>query len=289
MTTLTRRMRPLMGCYVEVAVQPRPGSGADEAAFAAAFECLSRCAAVWSFQDPWSLLSRLNAGATVEIDRETERLLRLACALMRASGGLFDCTVGGALVEAGRLPDHGGTAPLPRGRAEDIEIGRGWARLARPLRLTLDGIAKGFAVDLTIDALRRQGVAAGLVNAGGDLRAFGPLAVPIERRELDGRRTPLGRLHNAAVASSRVATGDIDARRFPAMLLAPGGAVAAPGVWTVLARRAWRADALTKVAASAPAARRAETVAALGGLLLGAGPGIDVVDGAAREPSLEAA
>lgn len=214
------------------------------------------------------MLSRLNAGELVSIDRETERLLRLARGLMRASGGLFDCTVGGALIAAGRLPNHGGPSPLPRGTSEDIEIGRGWARLARPIRVTLDGIAKGFAVDLATDALREQGVTAGLINAGGDLRAFGATATPIERRELDGSRTPLGNLCDAAVATSRVANHDVDADSFPALLIGATGAVPTPGVWTVLARRAWRADALTKVAASAPRALRAECVESLGGLLI---------------------
>jgi thiamine biosynthesis lipoprotein len=261
-------MRPLMGCYVEVAIAAGPDAGAAEHAFAAAFDSLARCASAWSFQDPGSVLSRLNAGEMVDIDRDTERLLRLARGLMRASGGLFDCTVGGALIAAGRLPDHGGRAPLPRGRADDIEVGRGWARLARPVRLTLDGVAKGFAVDLAIDVLRRHGIAAGIINAGGDLRAFGAVAAPIERRELSGRRVPLGTLCDAAVATSRVAADDRDADTFPALLIGDPGAVPAPGVWTVLARRAWRADALTKVAAAAPPARRAQCVEALGGLLI---------------------
>jgi thiamine biosynthesis lipoprotein len=40
------------------------------------------------------------------------------------------------------------------------------------------------------------------------------------------------------------------------------------GVWTVVARRAWRADALTKVAALAPAQDRLDTVQRLGGRLI---------------------
>lgn len=268
MSNLVRRMRPLMGCFVEIALPAGLDPSRAERAFEAAFASLSDSAAAWSFQDPASLLSRLNSGATVAVDRHTERLLRLARALTRASRGLFNCTVGGALVASGRLPDHGGAAALPQGQAGDIEVGRGWARLARPVRLTLDGIAKGFAVDLAIEALQREGVEAGLINAGGDLRVFGGLAVPLERRELDGRLSPLGRLRDAAVATSRAAVDNADAQSFPAWLLAPDGTPPAPGVWTVLARRAWRADALTKVAASAPADSRADCVAALGGLLV---------------------
>ncbi|HEY7639301.1 MAG TPA: FAD:protein FMN transferase [Steroidobacteraceae bacterium] len=44
-----------------------------------------------------------------------------------------------------------------------------------PALLDLGGIAKGFAIDRAVDALIEHGCSAGLVNAGGDLRAFGPL------------------------------------------------------------------------------------------------------------------
>jgi thiamine biosynthesis lipoprotein len=37
----------------------------------------------------------------------------------------------------------------------------------------LGGIAKGFAVDRAVEALKRAGVPSGVVNAGGDLRVFG--------------------------------------------------------------------------------------------------------------------
>ena len=207
----------------------------------------------------------------------TLRLLRVAAALTRASQGAFDCTVGGELVRQGALPDHGGTPALPRGEADDIEFGAGWARLRRPVRITLDGIAKGYAIDLAVRAMRSAGASAGWVNAGGDLRAFGDLALPVSRRELDGRITPLGALRNAALASSRAATPGAqpdDDARFPARIVAAPGRAPSTGVWTVLARSAWRADALTKVAATAPAAQRAAQVQRLGGCLLPAAGGV---------------
>lgn len=259
-----RRMRPLMGTYVELCVEEGAASQALEAGFAA----IEQAQAWWSFQDSGSELSRLNRsqGEAVPLRRATLALLRLARGLMQRSCQTFDCTVGGTLVAAGVLPDHGGLPPLMRGCAEDIELGQTWARLRRPVRLTLDGIAKGHAIDRAVTAMRRHGVRSGWVNAGGDLRSFGALALPVHRRELDGRLTPLGALRDAAVASSRAAF-ERDAA-FPSMLVAPPGAEPARGIWTVLARQAWRADALTKVAATAEPARRASLVAALGGCLL---------------------
>lgn len=257
-------MRPLLGTYVEVAACAEDAEGAVAAAFAS----LEASHARWSFHDPHSELSRLNlaAGQAVPLSQPTLRLLRAARALMVASEGAFDCTVGGTLVAKGLLPDHGQGPGLLRGSAADIEIGRGWARLRRPVRLTLDGIAKGFAVDLAVHALRAQGARSGWINAGGDLRVFGGRALPVHRREADGSLAPLGALREAAMASSR-AGGEAD-RAFPAHIV---GAAAGPAVMlTVVARSAWRADALTKVAASALPAERAERVARLGGCLVDA-------------------
>jgi thiamine biosynthesis lipoprotein len=266
--TELRRMRPLLGTFVEVGARGPQAGAAAEAAFAA----IERAQALWSFHDGGSELSRLNRrpGERVALSATSVRLLRVARALMQASAAAFDCTVGGALVLDGTLPDHGGPEPLPHGDAQDIDVGPGWALLRRPIRVTLDGIAKGFAVDLAVGALRRQGAQAGWINAGGDLRAFGDVTLPVQRRELDGRHTALGGLRDAAVATSAVAPNEAADASFPGRIVATRSACASAGVWTVLARSAWRADALTKVAACAPASQRSAAVARLGGCLIGA-------------------
>jgi thiamine biosynthesis lipoprotein len=62
--------------------------------------------------------------------------------MMLASDGLFNCTVGGALIERGRLPDHGGGPWNLAGTSADIELFNDGARLRRGVCVTLDGIAK---------------------------------------------------------------------------------------------------------------------------------------------------
>lgn len=257
-----RRMRPALGTFVEIGVEGGP-AGALDAAFAAIDDAQAR----WSFQDPDSELSRLNRrpGTRVDVGAGTLRLLAFARAVARASGGLFDPTVGGELVLRKVLPDHGGPAPLARGCADDIELGDGWARLRRPVRVTLDGVAKGWAVDRAAGALRRAGAAGGWVNAGGDLRVFGTAALDVQRREADGSLRPLGTLRSGALATSRSGAPDPD---FPAVLLAPHDAPAQQGIWSVLATSAARADALTKVAAAAGVAARGALLARLGGRLV---------------------
>jgi len=256
-----RRMRPLLGTYVEVAAS----GGQAESGVHAAFDSLAVSHAKWSFHDPGSELSQLNAqpGHWVPLSAATLRLLRLARGMTAASGGRFNCTVGGTLVRRGQLPDHGSVPLLECGDASDIELAAGAARLRRPVRLTLDGIAKGYAVDLAVQALQRAGVSSGWVNAGGDLRVFGDADLPVQRREANGRMTPLGRVRNAALATSQ---GGLPSEAFPSSVV---GAVAEPtALWTVLARSAWRADALTKVATTASRGTRKDWVARLGGHLV---------------------
>ena len=113
---------------------------------------------------------------------------------------------------------------------------KGWAMLRSPVRITLDGIAKGYAVDRAIAALKHSKVTAGWVNAGGDMRIFGDIALPVHRRELDGRFTPLGQLRNAALASSR-SSNEVD-ERYPAAMISTQNCAPAEGVWSVIANSA---------------------------------------------------
>ncbi|WP_346837235.1 FAD:protein FMN transferase [Microbulbifer sp. SAOS-129_SWC] len=267
-------MRPLLGTYVEIAAGAVETMAAEraEAAIHSAFDVIALIHRLASFQQPDSELSHLNAnpGQWLTLSRHTLRLLRLARAITAASDHLFNCTLGGAVVARGALPDHGGDY-LGSGRADDIELEAGRARLARPVRITLDGIAKGYAVDCAIAALKRAGITAGWINAGGDLRAFGELALPVSQRRADSSTRSLGALQNAALATSR-AGGGVDAD-VPGLILGPETAHDAADIgkattFSVISRFAWRADALTKVAALAPAAERAARVAGLGGLLI---------------------
>ena len=261
-----RRMRPLLGTFVEIGFQPAPG---DQSAVQAAFAVIEEVQRRLSFQDPESELSALNRcrGEFLALSSLTVRVLRLARAMTLASGGLFNCTLGGALVRRGVLPDHGGGEMLDAGTAADIEIRGHEVRLARPVRLTLDGIAKGYAVDLAVRALRREGVRTGWVNAGGDLRVFGTLTLAGQPPRRRWRVTAAGwasrsgdrQLRGAHPYGSPLSRHDPDCRPVTNWR---------PGVWSVLARQAWRADALTKVAALAPDASRQVLLSRLGGRLL---------------------
>jgi thiamine biosynthesis lipoprotein len=246
-------------------------AGEAELAIQKGFSVIEQAQSLWSFQSPNSELTKINQHPSkqIPIHKETMRLLCLAKKLMQLSEGRFNITLGGNLVKEGVLPDLGGPDPIPYGISEDIELGDHWVCLKRPVRLVLDGIAKGYAVDWAVrqmGQMRDVEISGGWVNAGGDIRVFGDIVLPIHRRELDHTLTPLGNLTQAAIATSRV--GEYNPQ-FPTCLVGGKGESAMAGVWTVMARSAWRADALTKVAANvADSTERERLIQQLGGFLL---------------------
>ena len=248
---ITRRARPLLGTLVEMAAEASP------AVFTRAFATVEKVQALMSYHDPASELSRLNreaAAGPVTVSGWTWEVLRAALDLAAETDGVFDPTVAPRLTALGFLPPIEG-APRADGRAtwRDVELAaRNRVRFHRPLRLDLGGIAKGFAVDRAVEVLQKAGVAAGVVNAGGDLRAFGPTEWPVEIRHPNEPGMSAGSVgvRDAALATSagyfarrrhagREITALLDGRtREP---------LAADTSVSVIAPSALLADALTKV------------------------------------------
>lgn len=130
--------------------------------------------------------------------------------------------------------------------------GRNRVRATAPIDIDLGGIAKGYAVDCAVNALRRAGARAGLVNAGGDLRVFGTGAwTPVRVRHPGDPAVaaPLFELQDAAVATSGDYFCDggnlIDHRARRTRRYAGSVSVVAPSCML--------ADALTKIVVLAPA------------------------------------
>jgi FAD:protein FMN transferase len=261
-----RRIRPILGTLVEIGVCGN--AEYRDTTITKAFDGLAHIHSLMSFHDPKSDLSRLNASLREEIDLQphTAQVLQRALRLGRRSHGLFNCTVGGALVKRGILPDQGGVEPLDFGHCDDVKLDGRKAKLLKPLRITLDGIAKGYAVDYAISILRRSGVSAGWVNAGGDLRVFGNTRLQVHSRDHDGNLANIGELNNASLATSSAFAEPNP--NFPACMVRAGGGAIDTGTWSVMAPTAWLADALTKVACLAKPVNRKAVVSALGGALV---------------------
>jgi FAD:protein FMN transferase len=248
-----RRCRPLLGTFVEI--QASGTNGADlERAVEVAFVAMAQVHHLMSFHDRNSDISLLNCDAfrkSVRIHPLTWRVLKSAQQFSHNSRGVFDITTASQLVKWNYLPKYN---PVDgSGSWRDVILQSNCnVRFRRPLTIDVGGIAKGFAVDRGVDALKRNGAMAGIVNAGGDLRAFGPALqfVHLRNPAKPTRAAGIVRLRKRAIASS----GTYFARRknssrWVSPLLDGRTGRAAHGLVsvTVAAATCITADALTKV------------------------------------------
>ncbi len=246
---VVRQARPQLGTLVEIGVararRPSPADGVDgeaaaREAIAAAFRRIAQVESALSRFDPRSIIGRFNdagAGSTIDIGEDAGIVLRAACELFEASDGLFDISLG-----------SGGDCWSCDGSV--------LCKLRDGVRLDLGGIAKGHAVDVAVTALRESGVEAGWVNAGGDLRVFGALALPIDLRdEAHGGVRRFAVLEDGAFATSWIAA-PLSARDPPCCTRADAARHA-----SVAAGQCLWADALTKIVALAGDAQHPLVVA----------------------------
>lgn len=253
-----RRARPLLGTFVEIEVAGLARSGMNTA-IDAAFEAVAGVHRLMSFHEPDSDVSRLNREAgvrPVSVHAWTYQVLEAAVEMHRRSNGIFDVAVAPALQAMGLLPWLSDDVPVEaEARSFDaIELLEGRTVRFRQanVRIDLGGIAKGFAVDRALEALRGSSAAGGLVNAGGDLAAFGAAPQSIHIRH---PRDPRRSICSVEVADEALAS---TARRFDpfqseetasSAIVDPGNrkpANAFDGA-TVRAPSCMIADALTKI------------------------------------------
>jgi thiamine biosynthesis lipoprotein len=253
-----RRARPYLGTLVEIRVE-----GLDEPAAVFVLEtAFAEVAAVhrcMSFHEGGSDLSRLHrapTGTPVHVDARTRAVLACALDVAAASAGVFDPTVAAQQVARGLLPrPESAFEPDSEADWRDIELGDDdCVRLRRPLWIDLGGIAKGYAVDRAVEVLVAAGATQGCVNAGGDLRVFGPRAERVHLRTASGY-LPALELCDAAVAGSSGAANVHGRTRVAVDVCTSVG---------VVATTCMIADALTKVVLGAGAADSGATLARFG-------------------------
>lgn len=236
-----RRCRPLLGTFVEVTAD-------REEAINAAFGVIERVHRLMSAHEPDSDISRINRFAhidPIQVHPWTALVIERALFWSKRSEGGFDVVrAGKAAVERGLLPRH---SDQPRPLASHwtwLEAQGSAVRLLKPGCIDVGGIAKGFAVDRAVDALRQAGCDRGLVNAGGDLRGFGSEPWPIEVvHPLTRRPIASVELSDCALATSAGLRAADDRLSFDHL---QGGEPRWISV-SVRARTACDADALTKV------------------------------------------
>lgn len=236
------RARPWLGTIVDIRVD---GLRAPRAlhAIEAAFAEVAMVHRLMSFHGDDSDLAHLRlapVGTAVRVNARTCEVLDWSLRIAQASDGAFDPTVAAAQVARGALPvPRSIFVPDADASWHDIELLDGErVRLRRPLWIDLGGIAKGYAVDRTIEVLRAHGAVDACVNAGGDLRVAGALVERVHVRDACGGIAAVLELADGAVATSD-GSNTLHSAAGPGV---QGGLTA-----SVVASRCIVADALTKV------------------------------------------
>lgn len=184
---LVRRQAQLMGTVVELQLVTADATAADRAS-RAAFAEIARLEALMTDWRDDSTIGRLNAhagdGQWIPLDADTAAVLARSLEVARQTRGAFDVTVG-VFHGLWKLDeDVDGSVPSPaeiRKRLalvgwRDLELDpeRPAARLKRAgQRVTLGGIAKGYAVDRAAAEVRKAGIQDFILQAGGDFYAAG--------------------------------------------------------------------------------------------------------------------
>ncbi len=202
-----RRARPCLGTFVEITARGDSDTKLH-GAIDHAFDAIARVDRQMSFHHPASEISRINREAfrrKVKVDPWTWHVLRAAQELSHESNGIFDITVARKLMQWKYLPRR--YRNVSEGNWREIVVKKNrTVRFRQRVIVDLGGIAKGFAVDRAVEALKRAGVSSGVVNAGGDLRVFGLKSELIHLRHPAEPIRPAGaiKLRERALATSGI-------------------------------------------------------------------------------------
>lgn len=178
-----------MGTHIKMVAftQPNLGVAQVQSAFGAALREIKRIEDVMTTWRPEAELARLNAAegkTAVQVSRETLELVQTAIRTSEASEGTFDITFE---TLHGLWKFDQDLDPHPPARADIqkllpfvgyknilVDSAAQTLKLRTPrTRISLGGIAKGYAVDRAAKVLDEAGLRAYFVQAGGDLFARG--------------------------------------------------------------------------------------------------------------------
>lgn len=126
--------------------------------------------------------NRTPVGTAVTLPKDVAQLLMLARKVQRASDGAFDPALGALNRLWGFSREPAPTRPPAKAQIRAAKHAPGclihtrkeqWLRRSDNCQLDFGGIAKGYALDRGIAALKRAGIRNAIINAGGDMRIIG--------------------------------------------------------------------------------------------------------------------
>jgi len=138
---------------------------------------------IWAYEGAASDIYKLeqNAGVTSAlIDARTFKMLAKGLEIEDATAGCFNLKLGAVTKLWGfhsgnpHIPDSLEITAILGTEQGSMFFAGNSCLLGKPgMALDIGGIGKGFAVDLAVERLLREGIKAGIVAAAGDLKVFG--------------------------------------------------------------------------------------------------------------------
>lgn len=177
--------RPVMGTFSRVVVLAPQGRTARQAAFKV-YKHQQWLEDLMSTHRDYTELSLVNEqayGTPVHVSPETMEVLQRAIDISRLSEGEFDITIAPVLDVWKQAADTNSPPTEEALNAARAKVG--WQNLRLDpnaltveflipgMKLDVGGIAKGYAIDQSIELLKEAGAIGGMVDIGGDIRCFG--------------------------------------------------------------------------------------------------------------------
>ncbi len=202
----------LMDTEVEI-VLPQ-GSEED---FVAAFNEIKRIEKLMDVHNPESEISRVNRLASkevVQIGEEIFEILKESVEYSVLTSGAFDVSIRplsalwgerGRLKEAPALKEIENKRSLVNYKDIILDERKGTVRFGKEgMAIDLGGVAKGYALDRVIKALKKKGVKEALVNVGGDVRVMGEKVwkIGLQHPRKENEVLAVIRLKDQAIATS---------------------------------------------------------------------------------------
>jgi thiamine biosynthesis lipoprotein len=178
-----RKSRILMDTFVTITVVSNSKNSADKA-IDTAFSEIERIEKLSNFFSSESEVSRINKNpgiSGVRVSPDILDMLNKAIMVSEKTEGAFDVTIGPVIslydFHKKIKPEESAVEKnlsLVNYRELIIDRNKSAAFLRKTgMLIDLGGIAKGYAADKAVEALKRSGVNSGLVSVAGDIKAFG--------------------------------------------------------------------------------------------------------------------
>ena len=154
------------------------------AAIERTFKELDRLGKLLNFYSEDSEVSMINRYAgiqPVKVSRDTIEVIKKALYISKSTDGAFDITIGPIVklwdFEKQILPDEKAIkAKLHLVNYRNIVIDEGRSTVflkEKGMEIDLGGIEKGYAADRAVEVLKENGITAGIIAVGGEVKPFG--------------------------------------------------------------------------------------------------------------------